>query len=94
MTAEYYSWHHATDRRVYNGALCSDMQREQDSIKQLKKLLPDNAQCTYFPMEGKWCCSLKDFKGQMFYQIGWMTNLGDCLVAALEAIDTMSKEAA
>ena len=47
----------ASDRRVYNGALCSDMQREANHTKYLencmKKLDPTTA-CTYFPMEDKY----------------------------------------
>ena len=81
------TYHTATDRRVYNGALCSDMQREKDSIQALKDKLPKNHLCTYFPMEGKWCCSLKDFRGQLFFEIGWQTNLGDCLVEALDWLE-------
>jgi len=81
------TYHTATDRRVYNGALCSDMQREKDSIQALKDKLPKNHLCTYFPTEGKWCCSLKDFRGQLFFEIGWQTNLGDCLVEALDWLE-------
>lgn len=46
----------ASDRRVYNDALCSDMQREADHTaileKRMKQLDP-TARCTYFPLEGK-----------------------------------------
>jgi len=84
-----YDYHQATDRRVYDGALCSDMQRQENSISKLKALLPEKHLLTYFPLEGKWCCSLKDFRGEMFYQVGWKTSLGDCLVEALEAIDKL-----
>jgi hypothetical protein len=52
-----YETYYATDRRVYNGALCSDMQRQEDHtealLARLVELEPD-AFCTYFPMEGKW----------------------------------------
>lgn len=51
MTAHYT----ATDRRVYNGELCSDMQREMESIERLKgEAAKLGARCTYFPLEGKW----------------------------------------
>ena len=47
----------ASDRRVYNGAPCSDMQREWDHTKYLEtrmKQADPTARCTYFPMEGKY----------------------------------------
>jgi len=79
-----YSWYCAPDRRVYNGALCSDMQREHDSIDKLKEMLSaKNGIWTYFPMEAVWSCSLKDFRGNMFYELSWETSLGDALVKAL-----------
>jgi hypothetical protein len=84
-----YTYHVATDRRVYNGAESGDMLKERKSIEALKAALPDNALWTYFPLEGKWDCSLKDFRGEMFYQLSWETDLGDCLVAALNKIDEM-----
>ena len=46
----------ATDRRVYNGAPCSDMQREfnhTDALDKRMKEADPTASCTYFPMEGK-----------------------------------------
>jgi hypothetical protein len=86
-----YSYYEASDRRVYNGAMCDDMQRAHNSVEKLKALLPEKHLLTYFPLEGKWCCSLKDFRGQMYYQIGWRHSLGDCLVEALEAIDVMEE---
>jgi hypothetical protein len=49
--------YYASDRRCYNGAFCSDLQREADRIdaleKRMKKAEP-SASCTYFPMEGKY----------------------------------------
>lgn len=47
----------ASDRRVYSGALCTDMQREFDNKKNLEdylKKIEPNAHCTYFPAEGKY----------------------------------------
>lgn len=48
--------YYASDRRCYNGALCSDLQREADRIaaleKRMKKAEP-SASCSYFPKEGK-----------------------------------------
>ena len=89
-----YNWHSARDRRVYNGALCSDMRKESDSIAALKALLPPNALLTYFPLEGKWCCSLKDFRGQMFYELSFEPHIGDSLVTALERLDVITMEEA
>jgi len=46
----------ATDRRVYNGAYCSDMKKEHDHTEYLteRMLTADKtAWCTYFPVEGK-----------------------------------------
>jgi len=48
--------YYATDRRVYNGALCSDMTREHNHTKNLErhlKAIDPTASCSYFPMEGK-----------------------------------------
>jgi hypothetical protein len=49
--------YHATDRRVYNGAFCSDMQREADHVRMLEarlKAADSTASVTYFPVEGKY----------------------------------------
>ena len=46
----------ASDRRVYNGAFCSDMQREVNHTQALVKRmhqLDTTAACIYFPAEGK-----------------------------------------
>ena len=57
MTTVPLEPYHATDRRVYYGAPCSDMSREfkrtDDLMKRLLKAEP-TASCTYFPMEGKY----------------------------------------
>ena len=49
--------HYAYDRRCYNGAMCSDLQKEHVSkdniLKQIKKARPDY-RCTYFPVEDKY----------------------------------------
>jgi hypothetical protein len=48
--------YYASDRRVYYGAPCSDMQRELDREEALfKKMrtLDRTSSCTYFPVEGK-----------------------------------------
>jgi len=49
--------YHATDRRVYDGAYCSDMQREADHVKKLEarlKAADSTARVTYFPAEDKY----------------------------------------
>lgn len=47
----------ASDRRIYNGAPCSDMQREWDHtrklVERMQKAEP-TARCVYFPMEAKY----------------------------------------
>ncbi len=52
----------ASDRRYYDGALCSDLQREADRTDALEKRMkasnPD-ASCTYFPMEDKFMVFVK-----------------------------------
>lgn len=54
--------HRATDRRCYNEAMCSNLQREVDSekeiLRQLKKVEPEFS-CTYFPMEKKYLTFIK-----------------------------------
>jgi hypothetical protein len=55
--AEDLTTYTASDRRVYNGAPCSDMNKEwkhtADLEKRMKKADP-TAACTYFPAEGKY----------------------------------------
>lgn len=47
----------ASDRRVYNGAPCSDMSREwkrtEDLFARMREADPTSS-CTYFPMERKY----------------------------------------
>ena len=54
--------HYAKDRRCYDGAMCSDLQRELDSkeviFNEIKESYPDY-HCTYFPAEGKFLSFLK-----------------------------------
>ena len=49
--------YYASDRRVYNGALCSDMKKEiahtAALLKEMKQAEPA-ASCVYFPMEDKY----------------------------------------
>jgi hypothetical protein len=49
--------YYASDRRCYNGAFCSDLQREADRTDALEKRMKESdpsASCTYFPAEGKY----------------------------------------
>ena len=42
--------HHATDRRCYQGAYCSDMEREIESKKNARSVLSElGVRITYFP---------------------------------------------
>ena len=52
----------ASDRRVYDGAYCSVMQREADRTVALEKRMKASnpeASCTYFPMEEKFMVFVK-----------------------------------
>ena len=55
--------YYATDRRIYNGAPCSDMRRqwnrEEEILKELRRLEP-RAWMTYFPQEGFWSAAYWD----------------------------------
>jgi len=83
-------WYQATDRRVYNGALCSEMQRELDSLKKLEKMLPENARLCYYPLEGTWSCWCENYKGSHYYMLvgpeAGFSNKGDCIIEALKII--------
>ena len=49
--------YHAKDRRLYNGAPCSDLQKEWDNTTALEKQmkqLDSTTSCTYFPLEAKY----------------------------------------
>jgi hypothetical protein len=49
---ESLTTYRARDRRVYNGAFCSDMQREANHTKNLEdrmKRADPSASCVYFP---------------------------------------------
>ena len=77
--------HFATDRRCYNGALCSDLQREvnsRESIrKQIKEKYPNFRTC-YFPTEGKYLAHLcyDSVTGNMH------VSLGECLLEAWDKL--------
>ena len=54
MKINFDPYYVATDRRCYNGAPCSDLQREWDTIDKLTDLVKKNGgHITYFPVEGK-----------------------------------------
>ena len=73
--------YYANDRRCYNGAMCSDLQKEIGSkeviFNEIKKSYP-NYSCTYFPLEGKYLSFLKhkQLTGNMF------EDKGQCLLEA------------
>lgn len=74
--------HYATDRRCYNGAFCSDLQREINSREELEKQIKavhPEFRCTYFPAEGKHMAFVFEYKT--------LTNVmfadrGQCLLQA------------
>ena len=66
---ENLTTYRASDRRVYNGSSCSDMQREQTHTKDLLARMNQAepaARCTYFPMEGQYLVfvNLKQLTGK------------------------------
>ena len=78
----------ATDRRVYEGVLCLDMEKEKEHEEyledQMKKFDP-SAMCTYFPAPGE---------GYLVFVNGRVLtdNFHDCKQDALvEAITVLSK---
>lgn len=77
------TWHIATARRVYNGAPCSDMQKELDSVAALQsKAVRFNAYTIYFPMENKWSVWIGNKQVSKFH-----TEEGDALVEFLDSVD-------
>lgn len=79
--------YYASDRRVYDGAICSDMRGESEHTamleKRLKKADP-TAHCTYFPMGGKYLV----FVG--YKQLSKQFH-GDRQTALIDAIQTLEK---
>lgn len=77
--------HYATDRRVYNGALCSDLQREAESKDNIRKKIlekyPKFRTC-HFPQGGGWLAHLcyDDVSGNFHH------DLGDCLLEAWDIL--------
>ena len=73
--------HYATDRRCYNGAMHSDLEREastrQDLFSEIRGQHPDYF-CTYFPAEGKYMSFIKykELTGNFF------EDKGQCLLEA------------
>lgn len=85
--------YYATDRRVYNGAPCSDMSREwkhTDELEAYLKKLRPGAFATYFPIEGKWDVSDRDN--------GYRSIIPDLVYgkqeALIEAINILEKDQA
>ena len=73
--------HYATDRRCYNGAFCSDLQKEFDSkdkiLKAIRAKYPEYF-CTYFPVEGKYMSFLKYKEITSVFHV----DRGECLLEA------------
>lgn len=73
--------HYATDRRCYDGAFCSDLQKEIDSVANLEKNIKaacPGFSCTYFPAEGKYMAFVdrRPLTGE------FVTDRGHCLLQA------------
>ena len=91
MPADRLLPYHATDRRLYNGAACSDMQREAASEAQLRRRMQKadaTARCTYFPAEAQHMVFVGDpgrpLTGRFHH---------DGQVAMIEAIELLEREA-
>lgn len=90
----------ARDRRVYNGALCSDMRREHDRTRYLENLLREadpTARCTYFPMEGKFMVFTNSNILENPHLVGPPRELTDVMhtdkqVALIEAIEHLNQK--
>ncbi len=81
----------ATDRRVYQGALCSDMERQvqhtENLLKRLRQTSP-TATCTYFPVEGKFMVFHKPDPERTWREV--TSNFHECKQSAIiEAIQTL-----
>lgn len=81
--------HYATDRRCYNGAYCSDLQRELDSLKAVEaaiRRVEPSYRCCYFPGEGKYL-SFVSTEGRFGFPVprefgDMYVDKGQCLLAA------------
>ena len=81
--------HIATDRRCYDGAYCSDLQREIDSRVSFINLIKEkykDFRCTYFPLEGKYMA----FVGVNAVSWDMFSNYEECLEASWNIL--MNKE--
>lgn len=81
-------WHRATDRRCYDGACCSDLQRELDSVDELvKELQALGGSVCYFPAGGHWMA----FKGYRLLNELEYSEKGDACVAGIEILEQESE---
>lgn len=82
----------ATDRRVYEGALCSDMQRERKHTQALETRMEKadpTARCTYFPSEGYLVFVCKELDGPPRELTGkFHENKQEALIEAIEVLET------
>jgi len=85
--------YYATDRRVYWGALSSDMQRELDHtsalLAKLTELAPD-AFCTYFPREGKWDVSRKSNYRSIIPSL--ISGKQEAIITAIEILEQQQEK--
>lgn len=82
----------ATDRRVFQGAPCSDMQRERDRTDGLEsrmKTAEPTATCTYFPMEGKYMTFFKPDPDGTWYEVtgNFHENKQEALIEAIRILE-------
>ena len=86
------STYQATDRRVYNGALCSGMLGERShTIKLMEELhkLEPRAVSTYFPMEDKYLVSIRHQTDQKlwFEELSFEHNKQVAIIKAIGEVD-------
>ena len=93
----------ARDRRVYYGALCSDMQKEVNHteylMKRMRKADP-TSNCTYFPMEDRYLVFTNsnilenpDLEGPSAELTGnFHTDIQMALIEAIEVLESRNKE--
>lgn len=87
--------HHASDRRCYYGAPCSDLKREWDSLANLQarlEALAPGFRCTYFPAEGKYFAVIsRDTTTGWHYEEFTQTMYADKGQCLLEAWHILTK---
>jgi hypothetical protein len=87
----------AADRRVYNGALCSDMAREFAHTEYLEARLEKAsplASCTYFPAEGKHLVFVKSCSTGVPLELtgNFHENRQDAIVEAIRILEKRGQQ--